>query len=261
MKKFCCLIIAIVMTLSLCCTTAFASNSDIAIENDWVGYKDGWMNYSGSLSTRDLLVYDEAWFRSHRVAFYNYEKHYTTNTQLEGNSMGYIINQNTCPNFFIGDRRMADVGCEIAATYNALKMRGRSTSCSSIIRHFEKNKYLMGVLAAGNLGSDPYAIGDYFADNSINYTKYTNYSTMQTVVNNSRGSHNVYIVSFWNTDDIFGGLHTVAFYTTTADSKVHVYNLYSNSTSVASKDSFSSFVASNRFIVGYNIPQLRTRTA
>lgn len=261
MKKFCCLITAIVMMLSLCCTTVFALDSDITIKSDWVGYKDGWTNYSGSLSTRDLLVYDEWWFRDRRVAFYNYEDHYVTNTQLEGNSMGYIINQNTCPNFLIGDRRMANVGCEIAATYNALKMRGRSTSCSSIIRQFEKNKYLMGILAVGNLGSDPYAIGEYFADNSINYTRYTDYSTMQTAVNNSRGSRNVFIVSFWNTDQFTGGLHTVAFYTSTTDSKVHVYNLYTNSTSVANKDSFSSFVASNRFIVGYNIPQLRTRTA
>ena len=31
--------------------------------------------------------------------------------------MGYIYGQATCPNFAIGTEYMADVGCEIAATY------------------------------------------------------------------------------------------------------------------------------------------------
>ena len=65
---------------------------------------------------------------------------------------------------------MADVGCEIAATYNALKLRGRIIPCSSIIRSFEKDGYLLKYKTVGDWGSDPYAIGDYLDDNSINYT-------------------------------------------------------------------------------------------
>lgn len=261
MKKLFCAVTAIIMIFSVCCTPVLATNINDVNVNDWTGFKDEWANYqySSDSNTDRFLVYDEFWFRDRRLTYYNYESHYTTNLQLEGSSMGYIINQTTCPNFLIGNRQMANVGCEIAATYNALKMRGRRIPCASIIRHFEKNGYLMGVLDAGGLGSDPYAIGEYFADNYINYTRYTDYSTMQTAVNNSRGSQNVYIVSFWNTDQITGGLHTVALYTTTSDSKIHVYNLTPSSTSVAIKDNFSSFVASSRFIVGYNIPRLRTQ--
>ena len=83
---------------------------------------------------------------------------------------------------------------------------------------------------------------------------------MKTAVGNSVGSSDVYIVSFWNGDSITDGLHTVAFYTSNSDSKVHVYNLYSNSSSVETISSFASFVSSNRFIVGYNIPRLRARS-
>lgn len=157
---------------------------------------------------------------------------------------------------------MADVGCEIAATYNALKLRGRIIPCSSIIRSFEKDGYLLKYKTVGDWGSDPYAIGDYLDDNSINYTKYTTYELMKVLVDRSAGSsYDVYIVSFWNDAiDMFQGLHTVAFYTSASDNVIHVYNYSTKSSTVETKNSFSSFVSGGKFIVGYQIPQLRARS-
>lgn len=157
---------------------------------------------------------------------------------------------------------MADVGCEIAATYNALKLRGRIIPCSSIIRSFEKDGYLMKNETVGDWGSDPYAIGDYLDDNSINYTKYTTYELMKVLVDRSAGSsYDVYIVFFWNDAiDMFQGLHTVAFYTSASDNVIHVYNYSTKSSTVETKNSFSSFVSGGKFIVGYQIPQLRARS-
>ncbi len=251
--------------------TAFAADVEEFEDTNSVyatipGGKDGWA-YVGEMygthysDSSRILVHDAAWFRALRGSYSGYESHYTSNLSLEGTSMGYIINQNSCPNFAIGSKHMSGVGCEIAATYNALKARGRVISCSSIIRSFEKDGYLMSGLTSADLGSDPYAIGDYLSDNSISYTKYTDYDTMKAAVGNSVGIFDVYIVSFWNGDSITDGLHTVAFYTSNADSKVHVYNLYSNSTSVETKASFAAFVNSSRFIVGYNVPRLRARSA
>ena len=269
MKKTLCVLLSVVMLFSMN-ITVFAVNlngfgdasSVYATMSDG---KDGWA-YVGEMygstysDSSRILVHDAAWFRMFRGSYSGYESHYTSNSNLEGASMGYIINQNTCPNFAIGNKYMSGVGCEIAATYNALKARGRVISCSSIIRSFEKNGYLMSGLTSADLGSDPYAIGDYLSDNAISYTQYTDYDTMKTAVSNSIGNYDVYIASFWNGDSITDGLHTVAFYTSSSDNKVHVYNLYSNSTSVETKSSFDSFVNSNRFIVGYNIPRLRTRS-
>lgn len=102
--------------------------------------------------------------------------------------MGYIYGQATCPNFAIGTEYMASVGCEIAATYNALKLRGRIIPCSSIIRSFEKDGYLMKNKSVGDWGSDPYAIGDYLNDNSIGYTQYTTHGLMKIAVDRSAGS-------------------------------------------------------------------------
>ena len=260
-KKLSVLILAVVMVLSLNTTTAIAAETaDVSS-----GYRtspnevEGWEFLGEKYKDQKGLVYNPAWFRALRCAYPFYETHYTTNWNMEGLSMGYIVNQASCPDFLIGTKHMSGVGCEIAATYNALKLRGRRIPCSSIIRTFEKDGFLMGGLTCGDLGSDPYAIGEYLTDNSISHTKYTNYNTMKTAVGNNAGSaFNVYIVSFWNSDNITGGLHTVAFYTSASDGYIHVYNLHSYSTSVETESSFASFVASNRFIVGYNIPRLRT---
>lgn len=156
---------------------------------------------------------------------------------------------------------MADVGCEIAATYNALKLRGRIIPRSSIIRSFEKDGYLMKNKSVGDWGSDPYAIGDYLDDNSINYTQYNSYGTMELALNRSVGSaYDVYIISFWNNiNDMNEGLHTVALYTSTSDSALHVYNNSPNSKSVQSVANYGAFIGDGAFIVGYSIPRLRAR--
>lgn len=269
MKKNLCVLLIIVMLISMRVTAMAADFEEFEDANfiytEATNGKDGW-GYIGEMygttysDSPRILVYDAAWFRAFRDSYSGYESHYTSNSSLEGSSMGYIINQKTCPNFAIGNKHMDGVGCEIAATYNALKARGRVISCSSIIRSFERDGYLMSGLTTADLGSDPYAIGDYLSDNSINYTQYIDYDTMKTAVDSSAGSYDVYIVSFWNGDSITDGLHTVAFYTSSSDNQVHVYNLYDQSTSVETQSNFASFVSSNRFIVGYNIPRLRARS-
>lgn len=200
------------------------------------------------------LVHRAIWFRLLRRRYRKFSSHYASNLSLEGPSMGYIINQSTCPNFSIGRKKMSGVGCEIAATYNALKLCGCMVTCSGIIRDFERDRYLMGALRVGDFGSDPYAIGNYLDDNAIHYTQFVSFRTMESVVDSGRGTSQVYIVSFWNRDSMIGGLHTVAFCTTDSDQLIHVYNLYANSTGIHTKGEFSSFIGQNRFIVGYHIP-------
>lgn len=200
------------------------------------------------------VLHDAAWFYNLRTTYLNYDSHYTKNTELES-GMGYIYGQGKCPQFYIGTSRMASVGCEIAAVYNAIKHRGFTVSCSEIIKTFEKKGYLMGV---GYLGSDPFAIDDYF-ETSMSYqlTKYTSFSSFNSRVTSNISSRNVYIVSYWNTDDFTDGLHTVCFYTIENGSKLYVYNATTNSTKVAEKSSLLSLIKDDeRFIVGYFVPRM-----
>lgn len=219
--------LSIVMLLSLT-VTAFAAEPESDTPNP-AAFTENDGDYIGEThaGSERIVVRGEAWFKACRATYSGYESHYTYNSRLEGSSMGYIYGQATCPNFAIGTEYMADVGCEIAATYNALKLRGRIIPCSSIIRSFEKDGYLMKVLVDRSAGS----------------------------------SYDVYIVSFWNDAiDMFQGLHTVAFDTSASDNVIHVYNYSTKSSTVETKNSFSSFVSGGKFIVGYQIPQLRARS-
>lgn len=242
MKRLCSLLLVFVMCFSL----AVTANAE-EIPNEDV------TNSNISPRAEEAVVYNAAWFYALRTYYLNSGAHFTSNTALES-GMGYIYNQNTCPQFYIGLSRMASVGCEIAAVYNAIKHRGLTVPCASIIKTFEESGYLM---TEGFLGSDPFAIGDYF-DNNMAYqlTEYTNYNSFNTRVMDNIDTQNVYIVSFWNTDSIFDGLHTVCFYTTTGGNKLYVYNLTTGATGVASRNSLSSFVDSERFIVGYFVPRM-----
>lgn len=262
MKKTLCFVLSIVMSLSLT-VTAFAAEPESDTPNP-AAFTENDGDYIGETQegSERIVLRGEAWFKACRATYSGYESHYTYNSRLEGSSMGYIYGQATCPNFAIGTEYMADVGCEIAATYNALKLRGRIIPCSSIIRSFEKDGYLMKNKSVGDWGSDPYAIGDYLNDNSIGYTQYTTHGLMKIAVDRSAGSTtDVYIVSYWvNGTNMLGGLHTVAFYTSASDNVLHVFNLSGKSSSVETADSFSKLTNQGSFIVGYSIPRLRTRS-
>lgn len=261
MKKTLCFVLSIVMLLSLT-VTAFAAEPESDTPNP-AAFTENDGDYIGETQegSERAIIYDPPAFKALRASYSGYEAHYTYNSKLEGSSMGYIYAQRECPQFAIGGQYMADVGYEIAATYNALKLRGRIIPCSSIIRSFEKDGYLLKYKTVGDWGSDPYAIGDYLDDNSINYTQYNSYGTMELALNRSVGSaYDVYIISFWNNiNDINEGLHIVALYTSTSDSALHVYNNSSNSKSVQSVANYGALIGDGAFIVGYSIPRLRAR--
>ena len=252
-----------------CCIVLFSSVNASANDNESVDYEELLQKVSGtqkefswesfqSLSNEELSrVNWRTFFSLCRCNYISYNYNYTQNTSLEGNGIGYIYGQENCPNFNIGAKHMADVGCEIAATYNGLKGIGRQVTCSSIIKHFEKNSYIMKAFVAGDMGSDPYAIADYFNDCYVNYTEYDDFNSMKNYVNNHISSWNVYIVSFWvNQSDVFGGLHTVAFYS--YNSTIYVYNRYNNSTTTTTYSNFQSLVSSSNFIVGYRLSPIMT---
>lgn len=197
MEKTLCFVLSIVMLLSLT-VTAFAAEPESDTPNP-AAFTENDGDYIGEThaGSERAIIYDPPAFKALRASYSGYEAHYTYNSKLEGSSMGYIYAQRECPQFAIGGQYMADVGYEIAATYNALKLRGRIIPCSSIIRSFEKDGYLLKYKTVGDWGSDPYAIGDYLDDNSINYTKYTTYELMKVLVDRSAGSsYDVYIVFF-----------------------------------------------------------------
>ena len=216
------------------------------------------MNVMAFAATSDessdwIVGNEEAWFLKLRKAYSGYGLNYFLNRILELKGTGYIYDQTKCPDFFIGENHMSEVGCEIAAIHNALITLGQNVPCSSIIRDIEQNGYIMSSGTTAGFGTDPYAIGEYFDDIDVEYCRYEEYYSMSIDVELRRGTAGVYIVSFWNnSNNITEGLHTVALYTTDDDDGIYVFNLYYGFEE-ALRVNFDSISDYDNFIVGYRL--------
>ena len=192
-------------------------------------------------------------FSARRRFFKDSEKNHRENLQLEEADMGFIYGQATCPQFTVGKKKMAGVGCEIAATYNAMRLLGREVSFADILRDYEEDGYVMRGFVQGDMGTDPFSIGEFLSQHGVNSVCYTNYEALASVITEFKDSFQVYILSFWNRDTVFGGLHTVTAYTSADDDRLHVFNMYNDSTDEAVREDLRAYVPKNRFVVGYRL--------
>ena len=199
------------------------------------------------------LVFTRWLFSVHRHLFRGSDENFEKNRSLEAPDMGYIYGQAVCPQFTLGKKKMAGVGCEIAATYNALRLLGKEVSFADILHDYEKAGYVMRGLVQGDMGTDPFSIGDFLEAHGTHAVRYTNYEALASVMAEFKNSFQVYILSFWNRNTVFGGLHTVAAYTSQGDGKLHVLNMYNDSTGERTREDLRDYIPKNRFVVGYRL--------
>ncbi len=190
---------------------------------------------------------------AHRSRFSGAAENYEENRRLETPDMGYIYGQAVCPPFLLGKKRFSGVGCEIAAVYNALRLLGQDVSLSEILRSFEEAGYVMRGFVPGDMGTDPFSLGEFLDRRGVKNVSYTNYDALLSVVAEYRFSLQVYILSFWNRNTVSGGVHTVAAYTSPDDGRLHILNRYNNSTGESAEDLLPDYVSRSRFLVGYRL--------
>lgn len=199
------------------------------------------------------LAFTRWLFSVRRRLFKDADRNYEENRSLEAPDMGFIYGQAVCPQFTLGKKKMAGVGCEIAATYNALRLLGKDASFAEILRDYEKAGFVMRGFVQGDMGTDPFSIGSFLEAHGVKSVSYTNYEALASVISEFRDSFQVYILSFWNRDTVFGGLHTVTAYTSADDDRLHIFNMYNNSTEEAVREDLRAYVPKNRFVVGYRL--------
>ncbi len=195
----------------------------------------------------------------------------------------YVFSQDAIGSkLYVGVSKFSEVGCELAACYNAIyRLTGSKAKgdLPYLIKIAEEKGYTMALAhdairiileitkkaddykqyrTAGAFGTDPFAIPSIL--NAAVYAKvkttYSGFSSMDKAVKaaiKSKENH-VYIVSFWNSGVVDDGVHTVCFYTENG----HLYDLNnSNRIKTAARElvSLSQIIgnSSNRFIVGYEI--------
>ncbi len=188
------------------------------------------------------------------------KSNYEFNKQLEANGNGvnkntYITGQNRTNvhgnnpgNYRFGfNTGFGEVGCEVAAAYNAMIALGKSEMLSETIFSFEKWAIEFSI-AWGKLGSNPLQISTYLKKRKIEYSKITNYSEFKSAVESNENCH--IIMSRWN-NPWTTGLHT--FYVKKdANNEYYGYNWeYRDNTPSNKKDSIDVFNDGSSFIVGY----------
>lgn len=191
------------------------------------------------------------------------ESNYTYNQQLEraGNGVNlgnYITDQSEksrsgykSANYSFGFTTFEDVGCEVAAAYNAMIAMDAEELLSETIYKFEKWAIEISV-GWGKLGSNPRQIYKYLDRRGFSYEKYTSFSSFESAVNNAPDGAHI-IMSRWN-KPIYKGLHT--FYVEkiwNARKSLYEYNSYNwdYDDDFVPATSISTFNDGSGFIVGY----------
>lgn len=150
----------------------------------------------------------------------------------------YIENQYYWKDVKFGISDMSYSGCEIIATYNALKALGEPVSeqtAVDLIAMYENN----GAVLGGKFGSSPYAIEDYFREQG--YDVMTTTSQDPSIINKIGEDCDTVIVNAYNNkDDITAMIHTVSI--TKEEGTYSVHNAYyvDSNNNYAAKDGYGT---------------------
>ena len=119
-----------------------------------------------------------------------------------------------------GNKNISYNGCELIAVYNALLLKNNKHDFENIIDKAEKTDKLLWL--NGLWGSNPNYLDKLLEQYNQKYQKIkdSNY-------NKYLKEGGTYILSFWNSDSIFDGIHTVTF-TVDSSKNIIVYNRYGN---------------------------------
>jgi len=157
---------------------------------------------------------------------------------------GPVWGQQSCGDLPLGRCTMAKNGCEIIAVYNALRFLGRPVLLEDLIARYERRGWIM---AWGHLGSDPYAAGDYLAEQNLPHRVFCDYDSFAQGLENGK----VFVLSYWLKDSLLSGAHGVTLYR--SEGGLWVSNLYNSQQSPRKIDSLWDITTPKRFIVGYEV--------
>lgn len=170
----------------------------------------------------------------------------------------YLVNQND-RSFFGGllygeDCTHDNVGCELIAMYNALKLTGYPVSYSGLTHKAETTSGAQ--LNRGVLGTNPYKLGDIMRTYGATVTEYSSALALDAAMKVG----DIAVVSDWNNrNNLSGGVHTYAIEKTNIGLKWYNYRSweatvltsYTNSTIVKSTVYATLIKDNSAYIIGY----------
>ncbi len=134
--------------------------------------------------------------------------------------------------------------CEMIAVYNLLKLNGyRDYPFADICFEMYKKSWAFW----GLFGSNVFALYKFYKSHGIPYIKTKKYKEFLKLLD----KNNTGMLSFWNGDTPFKGIHTVCI--KKDNNSYIVYNMYNNVPVPVICRSFAEITLPRRFIVGYAI--------
>ncbi len=214
--------------------------------------------YVSSIVSMSVINSLEA--KQHKTALENYKHNCTikfpvnNNTTNDDNKLyGFVTNQGSkeFEKMKLGEKSNLKVaGCEIIASYNAMKMIEKNTDFAKTAFDIECLDILF--LSSGEYGSNPYDLGCYYKKRMASY-KYT--SNILEYYSYMAKKDVVSVVSFANKNFFENGLHT--FTVSKSNDKIYTFNSdYSNNYNTLDNitncgNGYSSFLCSYVFIDGW----------
>ncbi len=197
--------------------------------------------YKNFILKRPVLTYN-----FYKVKYDMYRWQYQNNCKKLGFFDKYIYDQKNkkVAELQFSSARIKDVGCEIIAIYNVMKLLGKFQPFANVISEC----FMNGLdWLSGHFGINPKNIYKYFDAHKIYYQKTTSFETwINRLHKKKRG-----ILSAWNAKNIFSGLHTVMI--TYKNNKYYIYNAWKNSTKeeeIKTKQKLKEYMVGS-FIIGY----------
>jgi hypothetical protein len=132
-------------------------------------------------------------------------------------------------------------GCEIIAVYNLSYLLGRYRPLCEIAREI----YPYGNAFSGLFGTWPSSLERYFRDNDFPVVKVRKYELFKKAFYENR----LAVISFWNSNTIFKGLHTVCI--ENIGSGIRVYNHNNSCDHPVIYKHLDDYMDARRFICGY----------
>lgn len=155
---------------------------------------------------------------------------------INGQGLGYVSKMR------YGLFPMSYNGCEMIAIYNLLKLENRQgVSLTEICREM----YRPACVFAGLLGSNVYVLDKYFTRHGMPVMKTLSRDKFFELLDHSKYG----IISFWNADNPFNGVHTVCI-ERTADG-YRIYNRSNKRDTPADYNDIDEVVSCRRFMAGY----------
>lgn len=150
----------------------------------------------------NFLMYVEKFVPTTKLAKRTAGRNYIYNKKHDIiHGMIYDQNDERVKEMLYGEETIGNVGCELIAIYNIMKLKNKPVSFADIIYESDFSGHHV---ATGRLGTNPYEIGKILTKFDLKYSLIKKQSNLKRKMGNN------YILSFWNRGGVSKGLHTIA---------------------------------------------------